>query len=288
MYRYVLESKDRDSKDLLTIQNWTIDRELRSVPGVADIVAFGGREKTYEIAVDPVKLQKYNLTPLELYEAVSSSNLNVGGDVIEKNGQAYAVRGLGLYNSIEDIENTIVDEFNGNPLLVKSVATVQESNLLRVGQVGVDDQNDVVEGIVVMRKDENPSEVLARIKEKVDELNQQILPKDVKMIVFYDRDTLMAYCTATVTNNLLEGIILVTVIVFIFFGRLANNLNCCNHHSFVFAFCVLVFEPDGNECEFTFAWCSRFWDYCGWCGRYGGRFVCDVSASCSKRGHDSI
>src|SRR5690606_38746553 len=99
---------------------------------------------------------------LELYEAVSSSNLNVGGDVIEKNGQAYVVRGLGLYNSIEDIENTIVDEFNGNPLLVKSVATVQESNLPRVGQVGVDDQNDVVEGIVVMRKDENPSEVLAR------------------------------------------------------------------------------------------------------------------------------
>lgn len=224
VYRYILESKDRDSKDLLTIQNWTIDRELRAVPGVADIVAFGGREKTYEIAVDPVKLQKYNLTPLELYEAVSSSNLNVGGDVIEKNGQAYVVRGLGLYNSIEDIENTIVDEFNGNPLLVKSVATVQESNLPRVGQVGVDDQDDVVEGIVVMRKDENPSEVLARIKEKVDELNQQILPKDVKMIVFYDRDTLMAYCTATVTNNLLEGIILVTVIVFIFLADWRTTL----------------------------------------------------------------
>lgn len=222
--RYILESKDRDSKDLLTIQNWTIDRELRAVPGVADVVAFGGREKTFEIAIDPVKLQKYNLTPLELFEAVSKSNLNVGGDVIEKNGQAYVVRGLGLYNSIQDIENTIVDEFNGNPLLVRNVANVVESNLPRVGQVGLDKSDDVVEGIVVMRKDENPSEVLGRIKAKIEQLNKEILPSDVKMVTFYDRDTLMEYCTSTVMHNLLEGIILVTVIVFIFLADWRTTL----------------------------------------------------------------
>jgi cobalt-zinc-cadmium resistance protein CzcA len=96
IFRYTLKSKDRDSRELLTIQNWTIDRQLRAVPGVADIVAFGGREKTYEIAIDPVKLQKYDLTPLELYNAITKSNLNVGGDVIEKNGQAFVVRGVGL------------------------------------------------------------------------------------------------------------------------------------------------------------------------------------------------
>lgn len=216
IFRYTLKSKQRDTRDLLTIQNWTIDRQLRAVPGVADVVAFGGQEKTYEIAIDPVKLQKYDLTPLELFTAVSKSNLNVGGDVIEKNGQAYVVRGIGLYNSVQDIENTIVDTYNGNPLLVKNVASVVISSMPRVGQVGLDDNDDVVEGIVVMRKGENPSDVLARVKAKIEELNAKVLPTDVKMETFYDRDKLMSYCTKTVMHNLLEGIILVTVIVFIF------------------------------------------------------------------------
>ncbi|MBL7858685.1 MAG: efflux RND transporter permease subunit [Cyclobacteriaceae bacterium] len=216
IFRYVLRSDQRDTRDLLTIQNWVIDRELRRVPGVADVVAFGGQEKIYEISVDPVKLQQYDLTPLELYEAVSKSNLNVGGDVIEKNGQAFVVRGIGLLDSKKDIENTIVDIFNGNPLLVKNVATVQEGSAPRVGQVGLNENDDVVEGILVMRKGENPSEVLARVKEKIEELNTSILPSDVQMETFYDRDNLMAYCTKTVMHNLIEGIILVTVIVFVF------------------------------------------------------------------------
>ena len=216
IFRYVLKSDKRDTRNLLTIQNWTIDRELRRVAGVADVVAFGGQEKIYEISVDPLKLQQYDLTPLELYEAISKSNLNVGGDVIEKNGQAFVVRGLGLIDSKKDIENTIVDIFNGNPLLVKNVATVQESSAPRVGQVGLNNNDDVVEGIIVMRKGENPSEVLSRVKEKINELNTSILPADVKMQTFYDRDNLMDYCTKTVTHNLLEGIILVTVIVFLF------------------------------------------------------------------------
>lgn len=216
IFRYTLKSSTRSSRDLLTIQNWTIDRQLRAVPGVADVVAFGGQEKTYEISINPVQLQKYNLTPLELYEAIKKSNLNVGGDVIEKNGQAYVVRGIGLLSSVEEIENTIVDIYNDNPLLVKRVATVTESSLPRVGQVGLDNNDDVVEGIVVMRKNENPSEVLSRVKAKIEELNTTVLPKDVKMVTFYDRDNLMDYCTKTVTHNLVEGIILVTVIVLVF------------------------------------------------------------------------
>lgn len=224
IFRYVLKSDERDTRDLLTIQNWTIDRELRRVPGVADVVAFGGQEKIYEISVDPLKLQLYDLTPLELYEAVSKSNLNVGGDVIEKNGQAYVVRGIGLLDSRKDIENTIVDIFNGNPLLVKDVATVQEASAPRVGQVGLNDNDDVVEGIIVMRKGENPGEVLARVKEKISELNNSILPSDVKMETFYDRDNLMNYCTKTVMHNLAEGIILVTVIVFIFMADWRTTL----------------------------------------------------------------
>lgn len=224
IFRYVLKSDIRNTRDLLTIQNWVIDRQLRGVPGVADVVAFGGQEKIYEISVDPLKLQQYNLTSLELYEAVSKSNLNVGGDVIEKNGQAYVVRGIGLIDTKTDIENTIVDIFNGNPLLVKNVAVVQESSLPRVGQVGLNDSNDVVEGIVVMRKGENPSEVLARVKAKIAELNSTILPADVTMETFYDRDNLMAYCTKTVMHNLLEGIVLVTVIVFLFMADWRTTL----------------------------------------------------------------
>lgn len=216
IYRYVLRSKTKDTRELLTIQNWVIDRQLRSVPGVADIVAFGGREKMYEIQPNPNLLIKYGITPLEVYEAVAKSNINIGGDVIEKNGQAYVVRGVGLLNSVEDIENIIIDNREGAPLLVRHLAQVQESNFPRVGQVGMNDEDDVVEGIIVQRKGENPSQVLARVKEKIAELNERGLPDDVKMEMFYDRDILMHYCTETVTHNLVEGILFVTIIVLLF------------------------------------------------------------------------
>jgi cobalt-zinc-cadmium resistance protein CzcA len=224
VFRYVLKSPTRDTRDLLTIQNWVIDRQLRSVQGVADIVAFGGQEKIYEISVDPNRLAKYDVTPLEVYEAVSKSNLNVGGDVIEKNGQAYVVRGIGLLQSIADIENIIVDDAGGNPILVKNLADVHENSLPRVGQVGMNDNDDVVEGIVVMRKGENPKEVLGRVKAKIEELNTRVLPKDVKMETFYDRDNLMDYTTHTVMHNLVEGIIFVTVIVFLFMADWRTTL----------------------------------------------------------------
>ncbi|MEO8583681.1 MAG: CusA/CzcA family heavy metal efflux RND transporter [Flavitalea sp.] len=216
IFRYTLQSKDRDTRELLTIQNWVIDRQIRRVPGIADLVAFGGQDKIYEISVDPTKLQKFNLTPLQIYQKVAQSNLNVGGDVIEKNGQAYVVRGLGLLSSIPDIENTVIDNEGGNPVLIKNVASVKEGSAPRVGQVGLDNNDDAVEGIVVMRKGENPSDVLKRLKEKINELNTKILPQDVKMVTFYDRDNLMKYCTETVMHNLVEGIVLVTVIVFLF------------------------------------------------------------------------
>lgn len=216
IFRYYLKSNKRDSRDLLTWQNWVIDRQIRSVPGVADVVAFGGQEKIYEISADPVRLAKYDITPLELYQAVAKSNVNVGGDVIEKNGQAYVVRGIGLLNSIPDINNIIIQNINGVPLLVKDLANVHEASAPRVGQVGIGANDDLVEGIVVMRKGENPTEVLARLKEKLKELNETILPDDIKMETFYDRDNLMEFCTHTVMHNLAEGIIFVTVIVFLF------------------------------------------------------------------------
>lgn len=224
IFRYTLQSKSRDTRELLTLQNWVIDRQLRSVPGVADVVAFGGQEKIYEINVDPAKLFKYDITPLEVYEAVTKSNVNVGGDIIEKNGQAYVVRGLGLLQSVQDIEQIIVENINGNPVLVKNVAEVSESSAPRVGQVGLDRNDDAVEGIIVMRKGENPSEILSRVKAKIEELNDEVLPQDVKMVTFYDRDRLMTYCTHTVFHNLIEGIVFVTVVVFLFMADWRTTL----------------------------------------------------------------
>ncbi len=241
IFRYTLQSKSRDSRELLTLQNWVIDRQLRAVPGVADLVAFGGQEKTYEVSVDPSKLSKYDITPSQVYDAVSQSNINVGGDVIEKNKQAYVVRGVGLLKSVSDIENIIVDDAGGNPILVKNVALVKESSMPRVGQVGLNGQDDVVEGIVVMRKGENPKEVLTRIKDKIQNLNDHVLPKDVKMVTFYDRDNLMDYTTDTVMHNMFEGILFVTVIVFLFMAdwRTTVTVSIIIPLSLLFAFLCL-------------------------------------------------
>jgi heavy metal efflux system protein len=216
IFRYTVTSKSLGVRALKTIQDWVIERNLKSVPGVADVVSFGGEVKTYEIIVKPTLLTKYDLTPLEVYQAVSKSNINVGGDIIEKNSQAYVVRGIGLLTSISDIENIIIAYNSGIPVLVKSVATVKESALPRMGQVGRDAANNVVEGIVVMRKGENPSAVITNVNNKIDELNEKILTGDVRINTFYNREKLIEFCTHTVMHNLLEGIIFVTLIVLIF------------------------------------------------------------------------
>jgi cobalt-zinc-cadmium resistance protein CzcA len=216
IFRYTLSSQRRSIKDIKTIQDWTIDRHLRSVPGVADIVSFGGEVKTYEISIDPHLLSKYDISSLDVYNAVEKSNINVGGDIIEKNNQAFVVRGLGLLSTIADIENIIIVNIEGTPILVKNVADVVESSLPRLGQVGRDNREDVVEGIVIMRKGENPHEVLTSLKAKIEYLNNNILPPDAQINTFYDRDNLINFTTHTVIHNLIEGVILVTVVVFLF------------------------------------------------------------------------
>ncbi|PSL27481.1 efflux RND transporter permease subunit [Chitinophaga ginsengisoli] len=216
IFRYTLESKTKTVKDLKTLQDWVIERRLLNVPGVGDVVSFGGEVKTYEITVNPQKLASYDITPLDVYSAISKSNINVGGDVIVDNSQAYVVRGIGLLNNEEEIGNIIVDNINNTPILVKDIAQVSVSALPRLGQVGRDKQNDVVEGIIVMRKGENPSEVIKRVQDRITYLNEKVLPSDVKINTFYNRDNLIEFATHTVLHNMLEGIIFVTVIVFLF------------------------------------------------------------------------
>jgi cobalt-zinc-cadmium resistance protein CzcA len=228
IYRYTLRSTTRDVRELKTLQDWVVDRQLRSVPGVADVVSFGGETKAYEIKVDPGKLSDLNITPLDVYNAVTKSNINIGGDIINQNNQAYVVRGIGLLNDINEIRNIIVQNVNGIPVLVKDIADVEISNVPRLGQVGrIDaydslgsrhavDEDDVVQAIILMRKGENPTSVMAALKEKIALINSRILPQDTQIIPFYDREDLIHFATHTVLHNLVEGILFVTLIVSLF------------------------------------------------------------------------
>ena len=216
IFRYTLRSDKRTVRELKTFQDWVIERKLRAVPGVADIVSFGGEVKTFEVSVNPNQLINYNVTSLELFDAIAKSNINVGGDVITKSSQAYVVRGIGLINDTKEIENIVVKNINGTPILVKHLASVHESSLPRLGQVGRMEEDDVVQGIVVMRKGENPGEVIAALKEKIADIQENALPEDVRIVSFYDREDLVDLAVRTVTHNLAEGILLVTFIVLIF------------------------------------------------------------------------
>jgi len=186
------------------------------VEGVADVNTYGGPTKDYEVDVDPNLLNKYGITALDVYTAISNSNINAGGDVIKQGEQSLVVRGIGLINNIDEIKNIIIKNMNGVPLLVKNVAEVDVNYIPRLGKVGMDTASDMVEGVVVMRKGQNPQEVLKAVRAKIDKLNTSILPSDVKIVPFYDRNTLITYCTDTVLHNLLEGIILVIALVFLF------------------------------------------------------------------------
>ena len=216
IYRYTLKSRKRSVRELKTLQDWVIERKLRSVPGVADIVSFGGEVKTYEVQVNPNQLATYGVSSLELFNAISNSNVNVGGDVIERGPQAYVVRGIGLINNIHEIGDIVVKNIHGTPILVRNLATVHESYQPRLGQVGRGRQDDVVEGIVVMHKGENAEKVISDLKAKIQEIQHDDLPKDVKLVPFYDRDDLVHLAVHTVFHNVLEGILLVTLVVFLF------------------------------------------------------------------------
>lgn len=244
IFRYVLKSS-RPIKELTAIQDWVIERELVSVSGVADVVSFGGEEKIYEIKINPTELANYDLSPLEVYEAVSKSNVNVGGDIIERGAQAYVVRGVGLLESIEDIENILIEVRGNTPILVKHVAEVHISAKPRLGQVGLQNDEDLVQGIVVMLRGENPGDVITRLKEKITELNDRILPQDVKIEPFIDRTELVEATVKTVSTNLIEGILLVSIIVFIFLFNWRTTVIVASVIPLSFLFAIVMLRIQG-------------------------------------------
>ncbi|SIT84354.1 efflux RND transporter permease subunit [Pontibacter indicus] len=245
IFRYVLKSKSRPISDLTAIHEWVVERELVGVTGIAEVISFGGEEKIYEVQVNPVELANYNLSPLDVFEAVEKSNINVGGDVINKGDQAYVVRGVGLLESIADIENILIENVNGTPVLVKHVAEVKISAKPRLGQVGLDEEDDLVQGVVIMLRGENPSEVIARLKDKIEELNTRILPADVKIEAFHDRTILVDKTVSTVTKNLVEGIILVSVLVFIFLFNWRTTVIVASVIPLAFLFAIIMLRIQG-------------------------------------------
>ncbi|MDR2283254.1 MAG: CusA/CzcA family heavy metal efflux RND transporter [Sphingobacterium sp.] len=244
IFRYIIRS-DKPIRDITAIQDWVIEREILGVPGVADVVSFGGEEKIYEIKINPTELKNFDLTPLDVYEAVSRSNVNVGGDVIEQGDQAYVVRGVGLLDKIEDIGNITV-KLNGTvPVLIKNVAEVVVSSKPRLGQVSFNEHEDVVQGIVVMLRGENPSEVIASLKDKIEELNDRVLPEGVKMETVIDRTKLVDNTVRTVSGNLIEGILLVSLIVFIFLYNWKSTFIVASVIPLSFLFAIIALKIQG-------------------------------------------
>lgn len=244
IFRYVVKS-NLPIKEVSAIQDWVIERELVGVPGVADVVSFGGEEKIYEIKINPTELANYNLSPLDVYEAVSRSNINVGGDVIQKGNQAYVVRGVGLLDKIDDIGNILIKVVGNTPILVKHVAEIELGAKPRLGQVGLNKEDDLVQGIVIMLRGENPSAVVTRLKEKIAELNGRILPENVKIEPVIDRTKLVNNTVHTVSKNLIEGVILVSIIVFIFLNNWKTTFIVASVIPLAFLFAIILLKIQG-------------------------------------------
>lgn len=215
IYRYTL-SGARSLRDLRSLQDWVIERRLRAVPGVADVVTFGGVERQYAVRIDPVRLANAEITVGDVYDAIERSNQNAGGGYVGIGNQEFVVRGVGVLRRPSDIGEALVAQRDGVPIRVKDVASVFESSVPRRGAVGRNDLDDVVEGIVLLRRGENPERVLEALQEQVDELNGEILPPDVSIHPFYDRRELTNYTLSTVGNNLLHGALLVVSIALLF------------------------------------------------------------------------
>mgnify|MGYP001076727330 FL=1 len=220
VYRYRLKAADRNSTQLRELQNWVMERQLRTVPGVADVVSFGGLIKTYEVQPDIGRLRSHRVSLQQLVDALDRSNQNAGGGYVEHGSQQFLIRGIGLLRSAQDLEDVVVAERDGTPVLVRDLARVAIGAVPRQGVIGQDDDDDVVSGIVLMRKGENPSKVLAALKEKLDEIAHTQLPRGTEIVPFYDRSWLIARTMKTVFTNLVEGAVLVCVVLYLFLSNL--------------------------------------------------------------------
>jgi heavy metal efflux system protein len=235
IYWYTLHSTNPayDNMELKSIEDWTMEKQFKSVHGVVDVASFGGMTREYQVRVDPAKLIAYGLSIGQVEQQLANNNTNAGGSFIEEGQQQVNVREVGLYNNVHDIQETQLKTANGTALRVKDIATVVQGPKIRLGQIGkaihredgkIVDDDDTVEGIVLLQKGDDSDSTLVGIHEKVNELNNQVLPTGVKVVPFLDRSDLLHYTTHTVLHNLTEGIILVVIILFLFLGNVRGAL----------------------------------------------------------------
>jgi len=235
IFWYTLKSTNPkyDLMELKSIEDWTLEKQFKSVPNVVDVVSFGGTTREYQVRLDPTKLVAYGLSITQVEQQIANNNTNAGGSFLEAGLQQINVRAVGLFTNVLDIEQTVIMTKNGAALRVRDIATVAQGPKIRLGQIGkaihrldgtIVDNNDVVEGIVLLRKGANSDDTLAGIHAKVKGLNEHILPPGVKIVPFLDRSDLVHYTTHTVLRNLTEGILLVSIILFLFLGNLRGSL----------------------------------------------------------------
>jgi heavy metal efflux system protein len=235
IYFYTLESKNPeiDVMELKSIQDWTLEKQFKQVPGVVDVSSLGGETKEYQIRLDPEKLVSYGLSIAQVEQQLANNNTNAGGSFIVAGSQQINVQAVGLVSRVQDIENTVIKTQSGTALRIKDIAVVEQGPKIRLGQNGrtihrldgkLIDNPDVVEGIVLLQKGDDSDPVLRGIEAKVRELNERILPKGVKIVPFLDRSDLIHYTTHTVLHNLTEGIVLVVVVLFLFLGNARGAL----------------------------------------------------------------
>jgi cobalt-zinc-cadmium resistance protein CzcA len=222
--RYRLKGSGVSTTDLRTLQDWVVEKSLRQVPGVADVVAMGGHIKQYEVQPDMEKLRSFKLTIQNLLDALGRGNSNAGGSYVAQGSQQFTIRGIGLLTSSAEIGQIVMGSSNGTPILVRDVAQVNLGAVPRLGISGQDDDDDAVVGIVIMRKGENPSQVLKNVKDKLALINERVLPKGVQIIPFYDRTWLMGKTLATVFRNLVEGALLVSLVLYLFLSNFRASL----------------------------------------------------------------
>lgn len=220
LYRYSLASERMNSMQLREIQDWVIEPRFLQVPGIADVVPFGGAIKQYQIQVDPLALTRYGLTIGQIASAVDANNQNAGGALLETQQQSMAIRGVGRIQSIHDIDSVVIATRQGVPLYVRDVAHVEIGPAARTGVFGLGPEADRVQGIVLMRRGENPSEVLRGIKEAVADLTQQLAKEGVTIEPIYDRTDLVENTLGTVSKTLLEGLVIVVTVLLLFLGSI--------------------------------------------------------------------
>lgn len=231
IYRYVLEATPQTTPtELRDLQDWVIVPSLLAVPGIADVVTFGGPVKEFHVFTSPEKLRKYELTLPEVMNAIQENNLNTGGNIVERGGQGFAVRGIGAIRSEEDLLNIVISSYKGVPVFVRDVASVEIGPPPPSGILGYaifhdnKEINSGIEGIVSMRRGENPSDALNALKEKMADLQANEFPEGVKFTVIYDRTSLVDNTLETVSHTLLEGVSIVIIVLVLFLGNLRSAL----------------------------------------------------------------